>query len=177
MKKTVLAMICACVSLMLTAQSVVKPAIPRDEKLEAKIEKTLSKMTLDEKVGQMLELNLDVIGTMDWSTGVWTLNETMLDTLISKYKVGSILNAPGTRAATVDQWQKWIRVIQKKSMKHIGIPDIYGLDHNHWRYLYTGRYSLPTANQPRCLIQHRACTSDGRGDSIREPRSQLSLGV
>ena len=62
---------------------------------------------------------------------VWQLNETMLDTLISKWKVGSILNAPGTRAATVDQWQKWIRLIQEKSMKYLGIPDIYGLDHNH----------------------------------------------
>jgi beta-glucosidase len=55
----------------------------------------------------------------------------MLDTIISKWKVGSILNAPGTRAATVSQWQEWIQLIQKKSMKHIGIPDIYGLDHNH----------------------------------------------
>ena len=157
------------------------PAIPRDAALEAKVEKTLSKMTLDEKIGQMLELNLDVMGKtqvenakvdrekvrsvmqqygapaadlekmmkmtdaeiidklgnypVDIYQGetkrVWKLNETMLDTLISKWKVGSILNAPGTRAATVDQWQKWIRLIQEKSMKYIGIPDIYGLDHNH----------------------------------------------
>ena len=62
---------------------------------------------------------------------VWKLNETMLDTLISKWKVGSILNAPGTRAPSVDEWQKWIRLIQEKSMKYLGIPDIYGLDHNH----------------------------------------------
>jgi beta-glucosidase len=55
----------------------------------------------------------------------------MLDTLISKWKVGSILNAPGTRAPSVDQWQEWIKLIQEKSMKYIGIPDIYGLDHNH----------------------------------------------
>ena len=158
-----------------------KPAIPRDAALEAKIEKTLAKMTLDEKIGQMLELNLDVMGKMTVENAkvdrekvrsvmqqygtpkaeaeavlkltdaqiierfgnypldiyqgetkrVWKLNETMLDTLISKWKVGSILNAPGTRAATVDQWQKWIQLIQKKSMKYIGIPDIYGLDHNH----------------------------------------------
>jgi len=116
---------------MLMAQTTVKPAIPRDAKMEAKIEKTLAKMSLDEKIGQMLELNLDVMGTMNRTTGVWTLNETMLDTCISKYKVGSILNAPGTRAATVEQWQGWIRLIQKKSMKYMGIPDIYGLDHNH----------------------------------------------
>ena len=61
----------------------------------------------------------------------WKLNEVMLDTLISKWKVGSILNAPGTRAPKVEEWQKWIRLIQEKSMKYIGIPDIYGLDHNH----------------------------------------------
>ena len=111
-----------------------KPAIPRDEALEAKIEKTLSKMSLDEKVGQMLELNLDLMGKMEQqgtAKPVWIINEMMLDTLISKYKVGSILNAPGTRAATIDQWQQWIQLIQKKSMKYIGIPDIYGLDHNH----------------------------------------------
>ncbi|MBO5058664.1 MAG: glycoside hydrolase family 3 C-terminal domain-containing protein [Prevotella sp.] len=131
MKRTVLTMTCVCVNLMLMAQTTVKPAIPRDAKMEAKIEKTLANMSLDEKIGQMLELNLDVMGTMNRNTGVWTLNETMLDTCISKYKVGSILNAPGTRAATVEQWQGWIRLIQKKSMKYMGIPDIYGLDHNH----------------------------------------------
>ena len=105
-------------------------AIPRDAKLEAKVEKTLQKMTIDDKIGQMLELNLDIMGKYD-ANRVWQLNETMLDTCISKWKVGSILNAPGTRAATVAQWQVWIQLIQKKSMKYLGIPDIYGLDHNH----------------------------------------------
>ena len=121
-------------ALSMTAQ-VSRRAIPRDAALEAKIEKTLSKMTLDEKIGQMLELNLDVMGKMtvedDGVKRTWKLNETMLDTLISKWRLGSILNAPATRAASVSQWQEWIRLIQKKSMKYIGIPDIYGLDHNH----------------------------------------------
>ena len=128
MRKYILAVVCCC-SAWAAAQTV-KPAIPRDEQLEAKVEKTLAKMTLDEKIGQMLELNLDIMGTYD-ASGKWKLNETMLDTCISKYKVGSLLNAPGTRAATVEQWQEWIRLIQKKSMKHIGIPDVFGLDHNH----------------------------------------------
>ena len=128
MRKYFLAVVCYC-SAWAAAQTA-KPAIPRDEQLEAKVEKTLAKMTLDEKIGQMLELNLDIMGTYD-ASGKWKLNETMLDTCISKYKVGSLLNAPGTRAATVEQWQEWIRLIQKKSMKHIGIPDVFGLDHNH----------------------------------------------
>ena len=180
MRKSILTMMMVCATMATSAQQT-KPAIPRDAAIEAKIEKTLSKMTLDEKIGQMLELNLDVMGKMTIENAkvdrekvrsvlqqygapakevealskmtdqqiidklgnypvdiyqgdtkrVWKLNETMLDTLISKWKVGSILNAPGTRAATVDQWQQWIRLIQKKSMKYIGIPDIYGLDHNH----------------------------------------------
>ena len=177
MKKMMTTCVLALSAMAMSAQ----PAIPRDAALEAKIEKTLAKMTLDEKIGQMLELNLDVMGKMtvenakvdrekvrsvmqqygrsdqeteamlkmtdqqiidklgafpvDIYSGetkrVWKINETMLDTLISKWKVGSILNAPGSRAANKDDWQKWIRLIQEKSMKHLGIPNIYGLDHNH----------------------------------------------
>ena len=178
MKKTILTFAVVCAAVGVQAQ---KTAIPRDAALEAIIEKTLAKMTLDEKIGQMLELNLDVMGKMTVENAkvdrekvrsvlqqygrseseinemlkqtdqqiidklggfpvdiykgdtkrVWKLNEQMLDTLISKWKVGSILNAPGTKAPTVAQWQQWIQVIQKKSMKYLGIPDIYGLDHNH----------------------------------------------
>ena len=124
-------MMMAVASMLLVFCAYAQPrAIPRDAELEKKVETTLAKMTLDEKIGQMLELNLDIMGSYD-ANRQWQLNETMLDTIISKWKVGSILNAPGTRAATVEQWQKWIQLIQKKSMKYIGIPDIYGLDHNH----------------------------------------------
>ncbi len=133
MKRTFITIVFASVAISMSAQSAIKPAIPRDAAIEKKIEKTLSKMTLDDKVGQMLELNLDIMGKMVPSDNkmIWQMNETMVDTCISKYKIGSILNAPGTRAATVEQWQEWIGLIQKKSMKYIGIPDIYGLDHNH----------------------------------------------
>ena len=131
MKK--LTLIVALVLCAIAGNAQVRPAIPRDAAIEAKVEKTLSRMTLDEKIGQMLELNLDVMGAYDPANldAGWQLNETMLDTCISKYKVGSILNAPGTRAQSVKMWQYWIRLIQEKSMKHIGIPDIYGLDQNH----------------------------------------------
>ena len=101
MKKTIVTTLVAMLALALNAQ-VRKPAIPRDAEIESKIEQTLKKMTLDEKIGQMLELNLDIMGKYD-ETGKWQLNETMLDTCISKYKIGSLLNAPGTIAASVDQ--------------------------------------------------------------------------
>ena len=112
------------------AAQVQTPVIARDAALEKKVEKTLQKMTLDEKIGQMLELNFDIMGSYG-PDGTWQLNEQVLDTCLSKWKVGSILNAPATRAHTIDEWQKWIGLIQQKSMKYLGIPDIYGLDHNH----------------------------------------------
>ena len=140
MKKNLFIAVLGLIGISAQAQSV-KPAIPRDAALEAKVEKTLARMTLDEKVGQMLELNLDLIGKMTVENAkvdrekvrsvlqqygrpeseleamlkmtdeeiidklgafpvdiyqgdtkrVWKLNEVMLDTLISKWKVGSIL--------------------------------------------------------------------------------------
>ncbi|MCD8290845.1 MAG: glycoside hydrolase family 3 C-terminal domain-containing protein [Prevotella sp.] len=117
--------------LLATIVSAQKPAITKDTAIEEKIENILSKMTLDDKVGQMLELNFDHFGKYDKSTGKWILNEVMLDTIISKYRIGSILNAPNTQAWSVEQWQEWIGLIQKKSMEYLDIPCIYGLDQNH----------------------------------------------
>ena len=127
MKKLMMTVLLAAATLTATAQ---RPAIARDEAMERKIEAQLGKMSLDEKIGQMLELNLDIMGKYD-EKGVWRLNEVMLDTIISRWKVGSILNAPGTRARTVEEWRYWIGLIQRKSMEYLGIPDVYGLDHNH----------------------------------------------
>ena len=84
MKKFLTTVLLAGAVAYASAQATGKPAIPRDEALEAKIEKTLAKMTLDEKIGQMLELNFDIMGKYD-ASGSWKLNEAMLDTCISKW--------------------------------------------------------------------------------------------
>ncbi len=108
-------------------------AIPRDEKLEAEIEKKLASMTLDQKVGQMLELNLDIFGSVEQKDGipVWTMDESRLEEVIRRFQPGSFLNAPATYAGSVAQWQYWIPKVQELSMKYIGIPTVYGLDNNH----------------------------------------------
>ena len=65
MKKTfLLTLALAVVATACNKQQTTEPAIPRDAELEAKIEKKLAEMSLDEKIGQMLELNLDVLGGM-----------------------------------------------------------------------------------------------------------------
>lgn len=106
------------------------PAIPSDPDIEAAVEKTLSKMTLEEKIGQMTELSIDVLG--DWKDGEFFLDSAKLHNAIATYKVGSILNAPGgPTAQTPEKWLEIISQIQEVSMKEIGIPCIYGLDQNH----------------------------------------------
>ena len=54
MKKTLLTIVSVCAAVVAVQAQNAKPAIPRDAALEAKVEKTLAKMTLDEKIGQML---------------------------------------------------------------------------------------------------------------------------
>lgn len=180
LKKIIIPTAALCSSVLLSAQTHA-PSIPKDAEIEKKVEKLLSRMTLDEKIGQMLQINLDVL--VDLTTenpkvdrtkvpmaasdvGVpadkiadmmkmsdeelikffipynqdiytadtrktWTLNRKALEDMVSRYKVGSFLNAPGTRAATPEQWNEWISAIQEVSLKYIGIPTIYGVDHNH----------------------------------------------
>ena len=108
------------------------PSIPKDPDIERQIDRILSKMTLDDKVGQMLQLNIDVLGgyTMVNGSPAWALNEEKVDTVIANYRVGSFLNAPG-RAATPEQWRDWIGMFNKYSVEHLGVPTLYGLDHNH----------------------------------------------
>ena len=92
--------------------------------------KTLKQLTLEEKIGQMMQLVTDLFGTND-AQGVFHIDKAKADSLFGKYKIGSVLNAPNTCAPTAQQWEEIISDIQKSSMKHIGIPCIFGLDQNH----------------------------------------------
>lgn len=181
-KKLILSLALSGLVLASTAQTSVAPAIPRDEKIERQIETLLKKMTLDEKVGQMCELAIDVlqkranpfaginpkditpdllkkivrqyklekefkigkelpgqdvvmklymrIQEIEGAKG-FRLDEAKLDSVIGKYKVGSILNVPAGVAQSVEKWQEIIKRIQEKSMQVMGIPCIYGVDQIH----------------------------------------------
>ena len=181
-KKLILSFALAGAILSTTAQTAIAPAIPKDEKIEQQIQTLLKKMTLEEKIGQMCELTIDVIQkhpkafdgidpqklTLSElkktlkkyklenefklskelpSTEVlmqiekrvlaienakgFQLDEAKLDSVFGKYKVGSILNVPNSKAQSIAKWQEIIKRIQEKSMKEIGIPCIYGVDQIH----------------------------------------------
>ena len=127
MKKILLSI--SLLALAYTASANV-PVIKSDPKIEAQVEQTLKKLTLEEKIGQMMELVTDLFGAND-KNGVFFIDEHKTDSILSRYKIGSILNAPNTCAPTAKQWEKYIAQIQKISMKRIGIPCVFGLDQNH----------------------------------------------
>ena len=129
--RTFLVTFSATAALSAMAQSVVAPAIPRDEKIEQQVEQTLARMTLDEKIGQICELTIDVIQDRNNTAGGFVIDEAKLDSVIGKYKVGSILNVPAGVAQDTAMWHNLIRRIQEKSLETMGIPCVYGVDQIH----------------------------------------------
>ncbi len=175
MKKLLLTNIGVSIVCMASAQSVL-PAIPRDEKIEQQIEVLLKKMTLEEKVGQMCELTIDVIQKrVNSSEGAtvqedWQMDEAKLDSVISKYKVGSILNVPNGVAQTTGKWQEIISRIQEKSMEEIGIPCIYGVDQIHGTTYTLGGTLFPQGVNMAATF-NRQLTREGAAISAYETRA------
>ena len=129
MKKVYLSVLVTVI--IITASCTEREAVHgQDAEIEAQVTETLSKLTLDEKVGQMVQLVTDLFGTND-AQGVFHIDPAKADTLFAKYKIGSVLNAPNTCAPTAEQWEEIIADIQRLSMKHIGVPCLVGLDQNH----------------------------------------------
>lgn len=99
-----------------------------NQEIENKISKIIEKLTLEEKIGQMCQLTVDMVTD---SKTKCSLDEALLDTVIGKYKVGSLLNVVYGVAQKKEVWADVIEQIQKKSMKELGIPCIYGVDEIH----------------------------------------------
>ncbi|MFW6327711.1 MAG: glycoside hydrolase family 3 protein, partial [Bacteroidota bacterium] len=132
MKRIFILMLAIAALYSFTLKETIKPAIPEDEKIEQKVEALLDEMTLEEKIGQMTQLTIDVLGEPGSAQkGDFQLSEAVMDTVFGIYKVGSILNTPGTTAQTKEKWHEMISKIQERSIEEIGIPCIYGLDQIH----------------------------------------------
>ena len=115
----------------------VNPAIAPDKEVEAKVEQVLKGMTLEEKAGQLVQLSIGVIS----AEGADDVDPAKMDVIFGKYKVGSILNVMNDHALDREHTAAFISKIQESSMKHIGIPCIYGLDMIHGAsYLTDGSF-------------------------------------
>ena len=79
----------------------IRPAIPQDKEMEAKIEKILKDMTLEEKVGQMTQITITAL-----ANGVELTPAG--DSIMRTYKIGSVLNTPGDIAQTPEGYDRFI---------------------------------------------------------------------
>ena len=122
MKHLLFLIISAGICINLHAQTK-KSLTPTDKK----INDLIAKMTLEEKVGQMTQVTLGVVGTQTDGE----LNAVALKKAVADYKVGSILNVTN-HALTVAQWHKLLTEIADEANKtRLKIPVIYGLDGIH----------------------------------------------
>jgi beta-glucosidase len=121
-----------------TAQAQAPPAY-RDASLpiDQRVSDLLSRMTLKEKVGQMGQINVQVLQgdpSTPWDRG--PLNPALLDDVLNVNQIGSILSGGGAWPPVGDDGKAWaeeINAIQKFALDHsrLGIPIIYGADAVH----------------------------------------------
>lgn len=151
----------------------IAPAIPADPEIESRIREIMSEMTLDDKVGQMCEVVVDLVCADTLADGKVVLDEARLDTVFNKYRVGSILNTAQGHAQDRETWYRLISGIQEASIRYTGIPDIYGVDQNHGTTYTTGGTLFPqeinmAASFNRDLVREGAavCAYETRASSI-----------
>jgi len=134
--KTIL--ILSTLFLMLNAQN---------KAIESKVENLLSKMTLEDKVGQMTQLDVKTFleGKKNDNPDLpYSINIKKLDEVVVKYKVGSILNVGGSASLNVDEWRDRITQIQAATQKtRLKIPVLYGIDAIHGNNYTTNSVLFP----------------------------------
>lgn len=135
-------------------------------KNEDKIEALIKKMTVEEKVGQMAQITLDVIGKGKGryeSDEPFSLDAKELEKALVTYKIGSVLNTSNNRARTPQTWYQIINQIQEVAIKKnkIAVPVIYGVDEVHGATYTVGATMFPqqiaqAATFNRALVKNAA---------------------
>lgn len=133
--------------LVLTALQISAQQKTKQTPLEIKVNTLLAKMTLEEKVGQMAQITLDVIGKGKdrfSSDEPFALDEKATQKALVKYKLGSVLNASNNRARTPQHWLGVISKLQEVAMSNKNaIPIIYGIDAIHGETYTAGATMFP----------------------------------
>ncbi|KUG09199.1 beta-glucosidase [Solirubrum puertoriconensis] len=142
------------------------PAAQPATDADARAEALLARMTLEEKVGQMAQITLDVVGrgkSRFASDEPFALDEAKLRDAVVRYKVGSILNAANNRARTPQVWEGIVGRIQQLARKEtrLKIPVLYGIDAVHGETYTVGATMFPqqiaqAATRNRALVRRAA---------------------
>lgn len=105
-----------------------------DSNTSERVKDLMAKMTLEDKVGEMTQIAIDVISVKDENGNLaepHQLDESMLRKVLVDLRVGSILNVAG-HGYTREHWHEVIQAIQDMAKeKSTGIPVLYGIDAIH----------------------------------------------
>ncbi|MFN0049373.1 MAG: glycoside hydrolase family 3 N-terminal domain-containing protein [Cytophagales bacterium] len=133
---------------------------------KTKIEEYISKMTLEEKVGQMAQITLDVVckgNSRFQSAEPIEIDTAKLRHALVKYKIGSVLNTANNKGLPKELWFKVVSQIQAMSMKanRLSIPCVYGIDAIHGTTYTLGSTMFPqqitqAASRNRDLVKKAA---------------------
>ena len=123
-------------TLLVIAMSMIIPGVvlsAGQQDIEKKVRDLVARMTIEEKVGQMTEVTVDVVSRgANGRQEPHQLETEKLKTAILTYHVGSILNV-GPQGYTLDHWHEVITAIQDVATKEtrLKIPVLYGIDAIH----------------------------------------------
>ena len=106
-----------------------------DEYIAAKVQSLLERMTLEEKIGQMVQIDFSVISVDNGEDAEKPIDQAKLEDAVFNHHIGSILNAPSTpnnKAQSKTKWRQITRIIRETAAKsRLQIPVIYGIDAIH----------------------------------------------
>ena len=109
--------------------------------LDKKVSELLSKMTIEEKIGQMTQITVTHFEDKG-KPGVFNMGK--LEEAIQNYHIGSILNVPNPGAQTIKQWNAVQTIISKAANKtRLKIPILYGIDAIHGSSYTAGATLFP----------------------------------
>ena len=115
--------------------------------IDKRIDSIMSNMTIEQKIGQMAQINLTVIanGPDKWSSfEPLQIDKDRIEKAINKYHVGSILNTTNNRARDISTWNKIIDEIQSYALSsETAIPILYGIDGIHGATYIDGATMFP----------------------------------
>ena len=115
--------------------------------IDKRIDSIMSDMSVEQKIGQMAQINLTVIanGPDKWSSfEPLEIDKERIEKAINKYHVGSILNTTNNRARDISTWNKIIDEIQSYALSSkTAIPILYGIDGIHGATYIDGATMFP----------------------------------
>ncbi|MBC7845984.1 MAG: glycoside hydrolase family 3 C-terminal domain-containing protein [Flavobacterium sp.] len=104
-------------------------SLSQKTEIDKKVSELLSKMTIEEKIGQMTNIAVTLFEYKD-KPGVYDLKK--LSEAIQKYHIGSLQNIPNAGAPTITKWNEFITTISNEASKtRLKIPVLYGIDAIH----------------------------------------------